>query len=165
MSHLWDSVNLIAGMGIPETCQTHGALYFWKNELAVPDMWQAVFDYPKREMTVTFHQCFHNSHYGDVVQVLGREGTMEAGPQFCRVFAPEWRQRGSKNAAPVYAYKQGEVELTSHWQNFVDCIRTRGKPRCDIDRAFEEAAAVAMSIEAYKRRREVRWDAAREEIL
>jgi predicted dehydrogenase len=162
MSHLWDSANLIAGMGIPESCQTHGALYFWKNEITVPDMWQSIFDYPKREMTVTFHQCFHNSHYGDVVQVLGRDGTMEAGPQFCRVFGAEWK--GAKGGKPESTFQPGELTVSSHWQNFIDCMRTREKPRCDIDRAFEEAVTVAMSIEAYKRKREVRWDSSAEEI-
>ncbi|MFB3830042.1 MAG: Gfo/Idh/MocA family oxidoreductase [Bryobacteraceae bacterium] len=162
MSHLWDSVNMIAGMGIPRTCMTHGALYFWKNEIHVPDMWHAVFDYPNRELTVTFNQAFHNSHYGDVVQVLGREGTMEAGPAFCRVWGPEWRER---QKAPNYVFKPGELEVSSHWQDFVDSIRTRATPRCGIDRAFEEAVTIAMSIEAYRRRREVRWDANKEEIV
>ena len=173
MSHLWDSANLIVGMGIPETCQTHGALYFWKKEIEVPDMWQSIFDYPKREMTITFHQCFHDSHYGDVVQLLGRDGTMETSPTFCRVYGAEWKPdypAKRKKAAggevpPDYVYKPGELELSSHWQNFVDCTRTREKPRCDIDRAFEEAVTVAMSIAAYHKKREVRWDAAKEEIV
>jgi hypothetical protein len=34
-----------------------------------------------------------------------------------------------------------------------------------VDRAFEEAAAVVMSVEAYRRERKVRWDAAKEEVV
>jgi len=34
-----------------------------------------------------------------------------------------------------------------------------------IDKALEEAAYVYMSVEAYRQRREVRWDATRKEII
>jgi hypothetical protein len=44
-------------------------------------------------------------------------------------------------------------------------MRTRQKPRCDVDRAFEEAAVIAMSVEAYKRERRVKWDPAKEAIV
>ena len=178
MSHLWDSVNMIAGMGIPEACMTHGALYYWKDELEVPDMWHSIFDYPRRQLTVTFNQAFHNSHYGDVVQVLGRDGTMEAGSMFCRTWGAEWkpeyqkkmreaRQKVGRDGAvpPDYSFKPGELEVSSHWQDFIDCMKSRQKPRCDIDRAFEEAVTVAMSIEAHHKKRQVRWDAAKEEIV
>ena len=141
MSHLWDSVNMIVGMGIPDTALTHGALYQWKNDIHVPDMWRAIFDYPRRELTVTFHRCFHNSHYGDVVQLLGRDGTMEAGPQFCRVYGAERkaesqaklreaRRKGNREAGlpQEYLYKDGEIEVSTHWQDFIECVRTRRHP-------------------------------------
>ncbi len=161
MSHLWDSVNMIMDMGIPETCVTQGSLYFWKEEVEVPDMWHSIFDYPKKELTITFSSNFVNNHVGDLVQILGREGAMEASPSFCRVY-PGTRQ---KSGQPVYSFKPGELEVSSHWQNLIDCIRTGERPRCDEDRAFEEAVTVVMSIEAYRRRREVRWDAGKEEIV
>jgi hypothetical protein len=34
-----------------------------------------------------------------------------------------------------------------------------------VDRAFEEAVAIVMSVEAYKQGRKVRWDPKKEEIL
>ncbi len=47
LSHLWDSVNMVMGMGIPESAVTHGGLYWWKDGRDVPDMWNVAFDYPK----------------------------------------------------------------------------------------------------------------------
>ncbi len=184
MSHLWDSVNGVLGMGIPETAVTQGGTYFWKDGRDVPDMWHVLFDYPSKELCITFGCSFHNRHQGEMAQYLGREKTMEFGPGYLRTYIAEWKQeyydllgaarraavkegRSPQEAqvAPDYVYKRGELEVTSHWQDFIDCIRTGGTPRCGVDRAFEEAVAIVMSVEAYKQKRQVRWDAAREEVV
>jgi predicted dehydrogenase len=184
MSHLWDSVNGVLGMGIPETCVTQGGHYFWKDGRDVPDMWHVLFDYPSKELAITFGCSFHNRHVGEMAQYLGREKTMEFGPSYLRTYIGEWKQEhydllgAARRAAvkagrppeeavvgPDYVYKRGELEVTSHWQDFIDCIRTGGTPRCGVDRAFEEAVAIVMSVEAYKQKRQVRWDAAREEVV
>ena len=65
----------------------------------------------------------------------------------------------------VYSFDPNELEISSHWQNFIDCVRSRAVPRCDIYRGFEEAATMFMSIEAYKRKTMVRWDPETEEIV
>ena len=50
-------------------------------------------------------------------------------------------------------------------QDFLDCVRSRELPRCHVDRAFEEAVALLMSLEAYRRDAKVRWDPVKEEIV
>ena len=184
MSHLWDSANMVAGLGIPATAVTQGGVYFWKDGRDAPDTWNVMFDYPNRETVVSFQCTFNNRHYGEVEQYLGREMTLEVSPRFCRTFAPEWkpafaarRQQADTMAEqagiqprdfpvpPVYSMKEGELEVTPHWQNFIDCARSRATPRCGVHRAFQEAATILMSMEAYKRGAKVRWDPEREEIL
>jgi predicted dehydrogenase len=172
MSHLWDSANMVAGLGIPEGIITHGGQYFWKDGRDVPDMWNVVMDYPKKEMAVTFGCTFHNRHVGEKEQFLGRDLTMEVSPGFLRTWEAEWkpefRQKyrgGAAAVKPVYEFQRRELEVSSHWADFLDCVRTRQKPRCDVDRAFEEAAVIAMSVEAYKRERRVKWDPVREAIV
>jgi hypothetical protein len=44
-------------------------------------------------------------------------------------------------------------------------VRTRQEPRCGVDRAFEEAVTICMSVEAYRQQRRVRWDPVSEEIV
>ncbi len=184
MSHLWDGANFVAGMGIPETAVTQGGVYFWKDGRDVPDVWHVIFDHPKQELAVTFNCTFNNRHYGEVAQFLGRDATLEVSPVFCRTFAAEWKPEFAERlkqaqalarqvnmqpwdfgVPPEYSMKRGELQVSSHWQDFIDCVRSRALPRCGVDRAFEEAATVFLSVEAYKRQAKVRWDAAREEIL
>ena len=53
----------------------------------------------------------------------------------------------------------------SHMQNFINCVRNRGTPKCSVDEAFIETATYLMSIAAFEQQRTVRWDAAKEEII
>ena len=56
--------------------------------------------------------------------------------------------------APDYSYREGELQVSSHMQNFIDCVRSRELPRCHVDRAFEEAVTLLMSLEVLPARRE-----------
>jgi predicted dehydrogenase len=91
LSHIWDSVNMVMGMGIPESASTQGGLYYWHDGREVPDMWHVLFDYPKQNLAVNFACTFHNRRVGEVVQYLGRDMTMEVSPEFCRTFGAEWK--------------------------------------------------------------------------
>jgi hypothetical protein len=66
---------------------------------------------------------------------------------------------------PEYSMKRDELQVSSHMTDFIDCVRSRRVPRCGVDRAYEEAVALLMSVEAYKRERKVRWDPLREDIV
>jgi predicted dehydrogenase len=183
-SHLWDGANMIAGLGIPETTVTQGGNYFWKDGRDVPDQWNVIADYPSKEQSVSFHCTFHNRHYGEVLEFLGRDGTLEVAPGFCRSYAAEWkpgyqdrlREHAQelaaigyqpREAAPLadYSLKPGDLEVSSHWQDFIDCVRSRAMPRCGVDRAFEEAVTIFLSVESYKRNAKVRWDPYAEAIV
>jgi predicted dehydrogenase len=191
LSHMWDAVNGVMEMGIPETAATQGGKYFWKEDREVPDMWHVLFDYPKKELAVTFACSFHNRHTGELIQLLGRDLTLECGHEFCRTYTPDWKPGGyermmaarkladeTRKAAkelgmeapptvvsPDYSLREGELKVSSHMQNFVDCIRSRELPRCHVDRAFEEAVTLIMSVESYRRDAKVRWDPVKEEIV
>ncbi len=184
LSHLWDSVNMVAGMGIPEAAQTMGNLYFWKEDREVPDIWHVLFDYPKQDLAFTFNCTFNSRHVGEAAQFLGREKALEVGPDFCRTYGGEWKMEyleklypyARRKAAelgvppqglvpPEYMMKRDELQVTNHMQNFMDCSRSRETPRCGVGRAFQEAVAIIMSVEAYRKERKVRWDPNREEIV
>jgi hypothetical protein len=76
----------------------------------------------------------------------------------------------SLNDIPIYTYK-GDEEIYStnrmavHMQNFIDCVRTRKRTRCNEDDGFEEAVTCIMSITAFKEKREVKWDPVKQEVV
>jgi predicted dehydrogenase len=169
MTHLWDSANFMLNMGIPETCMTQGGLYFWKKDQEVPDTWNAIFDYPKQNMVMTFGSNFQSVHDGDVVRLLGREGTIEVSRASMNYYEAEWKTQKpgapAQTPKPAYTFKKGDLEVTTHWQDFVDAVHKRSLPRCNVDHAFQEVATLCMSLESYHQDRKVRWDPIKEEIV
>jgi predicted dehydrogenase len=184
MSHFWDSLNMVMSLGVPQAVLSHGALNYYKEQFEVPDQWHVLFDYPQRDLSVQFNCTFHNRHMGSNSIMLGREATLHVSNEFCRLYEAEWKpgyQRRQSEAAkqaaaagldptlgivpPVYSMKAGEVEVSNHMQDFLDCARSRRTPRCGIDRAFQEAACVAMSVESYFKERKVKWDPVSEAIV
>lgn len=162
MSHQWDGVNMIVGMGIPQAVQTMGGLYFWKQDREVPDQWHVMFEYPKQELNVTFACTFHNRHEGTKTLILGRDGSIDVASNYCRLYGAEWK---GKTDAPEYEWKKGELEVTSHQRNWIDSIRGLDKPRCGMDRAWEEAVTIVMSVESYFKERKVKWDPVNEVVV
>jgi predicted dehydrogenase len=171
-------------MGIPEAAQTMGGLYFWKQDREVPDQWHVMFEYPKKELSVSFGCTFHNRHQGTNTVFYGRDATLEVHTDWCRVYGAEWKpdypqklSAARKTAAqmgltppeavvrPDYSMKGGELEVTTHQRDFIDCVRSGQTPRCGLDRAWAEAVTVVMSVEAYFKERRVKWDPVNEEII
>lgn len=184
MSHQWDGVNCIMNIGIPEAVMTQGGLYFWKQDRTVPDQWHVSFEYPKRDLSVQFGCTFHNRHQGTNTYILGRDGSIEVGGSHCRFYEAEWKPESMQKMAqarraaiaagldaeaatlpPSYVFKPGDLQVTSHMRDWVDCIRSRQVPRCGIDRAFEEAVVIVMSVESYFKERKVKWDPVNEVIV
>jgi hypothetical protein len=96
---------------------------------------ERVMGYQKKEMAVTFNSAFDDRHACELEQFLGRDLTLELSPQFLRTseaeWKPEFRQEQGRGATvqPAYEFKRGDVEVTDHWTNFLDCERARQATR------------------------------------
>jgi len=188
-SHKFDDANLILNLGIPKTSVASGGIYYWKDDREVPDVWHVLYEYPDKDVSVVFGTMFSNSYYGETVQLMGKNGTIDIGRHGLRIFLEPYtdrnreilnklmkqkREEGEKTISsidiPVYTYP-GNSDLyyrsiqTRHMQNFIDCVRTRQRTRCNEDDGFEEAVTCIMSVIAYKEKREVRWDPVRQEVV
>ena len=75
--------------------------------------------------------------------------------------------KGEKERIPLYKFSRDENDfyVTSHFENFLNCVRSREKPRCNEDMAFQEAVTAVMSVRAYKEQRMVRWDSDKQQIV
>lgn len=65
---------------------------------------------------------------------------------------------------PDYSMNPGETDLKNLMLDFIGYVRSRGRASCHVDRAFEEAVTITMSVESYHRQRKVWWNAEKEEI-
>jgi predicted dehydrogenase len=179
MSHPLDAVNLVMDLEIPETCSATGGIYRYKDDRTVPDTCNALFNYPSRNLTVSFIGSSNNEYFIQEAQYRGTHGTLDLGPGGLRVYAEKRNALFEKYAAqptsagwtnlrssPVFeeAARSGNSTL-AHLEDFFEKVRDRGQCKEPVQEAFKAMVAVAMAIQAYKTQRTVHWDSDRQVIV
>ncbi len=78
MSHEYDAVNQILDLGIPRSAVASGGIYYYQDGRDVPDVFQAVFEYPDRDLTLVYSATLASGrHRGKLF--MGHDATMEVG--------------------------------------------------------------------------------------
>jgi predicted dehydrogenase len=78
LSHEYDAINQVLDLGIPNSATASGGIYFFKDGRDVPDVWQAVFEYPDRDLTLVYSATLANG-YQRGIRMMGHDATMEVG--------------------------------------------------------------------------------------
>jgi predicted dehydrogenase len=166
LSHELDFVQYLLGYGIPDACICTGLNALLHDGREVPDTWNAVYHFESHGCTVTFDASM-NTSVGQPVEICGKEAMLRfdgiAHDVTTFTITPESFVQGDRIPRE---YREGQTPAQpSHMQDFFDCVRSRGVPKCGVEEAFIETATFLMSVEAYRQRRQVRWDATREDIV
>jgi predicted dehydrogenase len=78
LSHEYDAINQILDLGIPKSAVASGGIYFFKDGRNVPDVFQAVFEYPERDLTLVYSATLANGKWRGKV-FMGHDASMEVG--------------------------------------------------------------------------------------
>lgn len=73
---------------------------------------------------------------------------------------PESLMNEKFDALPVQLYRS-----TNHYKDFVDCVRSRKKPICDVEIGARSVTVCHLGNLAYWHDRKLRWDPAREQFI
>jgi predicted dehydrogenase len=126
LTHEYDAVNQILGMGIPESAVSSGGIYFFKekdhfvNEIReVPDIWNAVLEYPHLDFTLMYSASLANNRDRGKL-IMGHDASMEMGDSL-QIFACSESTRYKeqiKNGLidpnlPIYTYIPGRKNVDS----------------------------------------------------
>ncbi len=77
-THYFDAINQIMDLGIPASAMASGGMYYYKDPRNIPDVFHATYEYPNRELSLTYSASLANSkHQGKLIR--GTEGTMDVG--------------------------------------------------------------------------------------
>ena len=77
-SHEYDAINGLLDIGIPTSCMASGGVYYWKDGRETPDTFNAVFEYPNKNLSLLYSLSLSNSNSRGRV-IMGRDATMELG--------------------------------------------------------------------------------------
>jgi len=179
MSHPLDAANLVMGLEIPETCSATGGIFQYDDGRTVPDTCNALFNYPSRNLTISFVGSSNNAFFDREAQYRGTHGTMELGPNWLRLYA---EQKNALFKQYVASDKADEFEdlraqpihkeptnyrwsTTEHLDDFFENVKNRGQCKAPVQECFKATVAMAMAIQSYKTKRTACWDADQERIV
>jgi predicted dehydrogenase len=191
-SHQFDCVNQIMGLGIPETVVALGGQYYYKNAGEMPDVLNAVFNYPKKKCTLTLDGTLKSSIYRENY-IMGSEASMyvDLGITIYKDDSTERYKNIDKDKLYTYA-GESEVDAVSsatskaymkggygatyidgkvidatylHLKEWFDAIRDNSKTSCDIQAGYEESVTFLMANMAYENQKLVTWDPVNEKAV
>lgn len=113
LSHEYDGVNMIMGLGIPKSAVASGGIYYFKDGRDVPDTFQATYEYPDRDLTFVYSATLANGNNRGL-QFMGHDGTMRVS-QALTVLADGESQRYEQKikdglidpSRPMFTYRPG----------------------------------------------------------
>jgi len=191
--HLITATHQLMGVQEPETVFTFGDIYHWKNYREVPDQMTSMVKYPDG-FVLRLTSTAINGHPGPLLTFYGTEGTLEYnGDSFKYFYEPrsesfgysthswpkatvdQFRKLMNLNdrlapldgpaAAEPVEYKSNDEDSTrAHMRNWIETIRTGGKPIEDVRFGHHAALVGHMCNLSYKSGKPVRWNKATRKV-
>ena len=159
MSHLIDLTHFITGCGPPRSAVTMGGILNWKDQRTCPDTVHTILEYPEG-FTVNYQTVFGN-RYGYSIKFIGMKGMADV------TRAPTSHVSGEGAEDPgslTETEKIPHVEVPGHFENWLDCVRSRETPVGDIDSGHMHAVACILSDDAMVHNRRMLYDPDKREI-
>lgn len=78
LTHEYDAVNQILGVGIPHSATSSGGVYFFKDGRTVPDVLQTTFEFSDKNFTMLYSATLANG-LSRPKMIMGHDAAMEVG--------------------------------------------------------------------------------------
>jgi predicted dehydrogenase len=157
--HMMDIVLLAMDAWHPTKVSSVGGKFISgpEDDRDTPDTQMAIYQFPDFVMNWEVH-----------VGNPGLDGGRDHGTEFIGSEGVLLVDRGGwkitdKKGQPVEK-PASATQVNNHWDNFIDCMRSRVKPRSDIETMHFTTTACHLANLAYRTGREIDWDGAREVV-
>src|SRR5437016_1046042 len=156
MTHLIDTVHMLAGGTFPRSVTANGGTYAWRDHRQNPDTVHVALDYPQGFMA-TYSSTLTNA-FGSACRILGRQGTFE--------YERAWRLSGDgitnsqikPRTIEPQAGLQGNMDQI-HMRNWLVCARAgRRQTNCTPEHGYQHAIACIMAERALRLGRRMVFD-------
>lgn len=162
MCHQLASTYKVLNLQIPESVTSTGGIFVWKDGREVPDTMCTSMTHSE-ELLYNWTSGFGNNELGGGQYILGTDGSIASGPNMRYI-----PQKVNRPDAPEVVFERPPMDgniYQAHMRNFLDCIRTGDETNCPFDLGFRVSIACRMAVDSYRRKRTLRWDPEKEEIL
>lgn len=152
--HWLDIVQMALDEAMPVSIACLGNKFRLKDNRETPDTIHALYEYPGL-------LCTYENRYGNGQSMFGKGG----GILFYGDKATLFVDRSEYSVVPEKdsdvreeTVKSSNNSNMAHWQNFVECVRTRQKPISDIEKCYRSTATCLLANVALRSRLKLDWD-------
>ena len=152
------------GLKFPALAVASGGIFKYTTyDREVPDTFNMCLDYPEK-LSIVIVNTLANA-YPTEPAIRGDEGTItlqnpgEWNVGFDSVTVVPFK--GEKQVIPA-----GKLDATyPHWQNFIQCVRSREKPASDVEFGYQVQVALNMAMLSLLNKKVAQFDFAKEDII
>ncbi len=156
LPHYADLVCMLMRAKYPTRGVAFGGNYVWKDGREHSDTFHTILEYPEGFM-FDFAMSLGNAA-GTHFTIHGTKATLDMEAW---TITPE----GGTKAKPAERKPVGSEPVPGHMQNWLQCLRSRERPVCDIEFGQQQTVAVVMSAQAFETGLRHRYDAAKRAIM
>lgn len=161
--HLLDYALYGMNQYVPKSVMASGGKYAFPGDaMETPDSMMAIYDFGDFNIVWDHTIGIYGDNYGrgtgHGVAFVGEYGTLIVDRKGWEVI-PETNSTSAKEGMqPVPPQPATGLGLDLHVKNFLECIKTRQKPNCDIEIGAHIARIASLGNIAYRLGRQVDWD-------
>jgi predicted dehydrogenase len=162
--HLLDIVQWAMNVEGPSEISAQGGKLYLQDNRETPDTLQVTYQYPGFVCVYENRECngARLDGHGYGICFHGSLGTMfldRAGFEI----VPEKTSKGVNKCEP-FAEKSSNNHNLAHSRNFLDCIKSRQLPICDIEIGHRSTSVAQLGNIAYRTKSHLLWDTKNEEF-
>ncbi len=189
--HSLDIVHWIFDIKGPKAVSSSGGRLFLKDNGEVPDIQDAIIEYPDFQAVVQFRECSAgpaSTSMGSLT-FMGTKGTMTLGRDgfdiipdkkvnpintFAKIIGghpiggpqPVEEPQGQLWTEPKDVKSPGyQAQYVDHAQNFLDCVRSRKTPNSDLASSHHVSTTCHLANISLRLGRKIKWDSDKQQII
>jgi len=166
--HLLDIVQWAMKVEGPNAITASGGKFYLQENSDIPDTLQATFDCPGFVCVYENRLVNENSMWGKSygLEFHGTDGTLFVDRSGFQVY-PEKRRVDNKfvDRAPSVQMESVNEAMVDHAGNFLDCIKSRQQPICDIEIGHRSTTTCLLGNIAYRGKERLVWDVSNQKLI
>ncbi len=171
--HFIDVIRWLTGDELgPSLVTALGGRFAVDDDRTIPDVMEGMFQFPSGRLVV-FGQYETSGHRAlprpAFAELRGTQGALYASDTSLEVLPERGGRyqddREGRSEAINRSFEGGYTQhVRDHTRNFLDCLKSRGKPRADIEIGHRSTTMALLANIALALQSTIRWDPARETV-
>ncbi len=164
-AHYFDAIRWIVGETAPSAVMAGGGVYAVDDCRTIPDTAEVIFEHASGMLTIfsTFEASGQPLLRTGEIELRGTKGTIYADMNRFEI-VPErggrFQDKKPRCQPQVVQNRDGYKELDEgHARNFLDCIKSRQKPNCDVEEGHRSTTYALLANIALATKSRLNWDA------